>query len=189
MATKILKGKSPYKIKLHQDKLNIKESQSINDVNELQKELKSKNIKFFELKNKYHDQNILLKFFLNNAENLDDLLIIEKQVRKKDEQIEQIRKELNDTKVNNENLVENMKKNFNEQLTINDTKKEKEKNEFENIINKKDEDIKKLENEIKKNEVKIKIANEKIQIYEKIKKEKNSKSKNKNDDFIQEIKK
>ena len=189
MSTKLLKSKSPNKIKFHQEKLNIKELDQVNDINELQKELKNKNIKFFELKNKYHDQNILLKFFLNNAENLDDLLIIEKQVRKKDEQIEQIRKELNDTKVNNENLVENMKKNFNEQLTINDNKKAKEKNEFENIINKKDEDIKKLENEIKKNEVKIKIANEKIQIYEKIKKEKNTNNKNKNDELIQEIKK
>ena len=79
------------------------------DIIELQKELKSKNKKIYELKNKNHEQKILLKFFLNNADNLDDLLEIQKQVKIRDDQIEKINKELNDTKISNETFIENIK--------------------------------------------------------------------------------
>ena len=129
---------------------------------------------------------------MNNAENLDDLLAIEKQLRIKDEQIEQIQKELNDTKINNENLVENMKKNFNEKSEIFEAKKGQEKSEYENIINKKDEEIKKLENDkkemgkdIQRMELKIKFANDKLSKYEKIEKEKATQNNKEQQGFIE----
>ena len=93
MSIKTAKNQLPVNIKNSQENLPKKESESLSDINELQKELKDKNKKIFELKNKNHEQKILLKFFLNNAENLDDLLVIEKQLRIKDEQIEKINKE------------------------------------------------------------------------------------------------
>ena len=193
MSIKIVKKFSPTKPKNHADNVILKEYENITDINELQRELKIKNKNIFELKNKNHEQKILLKFFLNNAENLDDLLIIEKKIRVKDEEIEKIRKELNDMKINNENLAENLKKNFNEKTELKEVNKAKEKIDYDNVIKIKDEEIKKLENEkkemakeLKKVEIKIKMSNEKLEKYEKTEKEKNDNTKN--EEFIKEIK-
>ena len=144
-----IKKQSPIKIKNSEKNLQTIETDSVPDITELKKELKSKNQKILELKNKNHEQKILLKFFLNNAENLDDLLAIERQLRIKDEQIEKIQKELKDLKIKNENLIENVKNNINEKSGIIENKKGKENNEKNEIINKKDEEIKKLEREKK----------------------------------------
>ena len=146
MSLKIIKKHSPLKPKNLEENLQTIETDQLPDIGELQNELKIKNKKIFELKNKNHEQKILLKFFLNNAENLDDLLAIEKQLRIKDEEIEKINKEFKDNKINNDKSLEKMKINFNEKSGNIEANKEKEKSKNENIINKKNNKIKKLEN-------------------------------------------
>ena len=78
---------------------------NISKIHELNLDLKNKNIEINELKTKYREQKKLLKFFLNNVDNLENLLEIKKQLDEKDEIIEKIKNELSEEKIKTEKNI------------------------------------------------------------------------------------
>ena len=119
---------------------------NISKIHELNLDIKNKNIEINELKTKYREQKKLLKFFLNNVDNLENLLEIKKQLDEKDEIIEKIKNELSEEKIKTEKNILQISEQEKEIISLKeslekyegDVQNKNDINSYETTINKKD---------------------------------------------------